>query len=124
VLAVAGYEVAALAGIGLNLHGIGFDRNRLLRRAQLHLEIDADAGADRQYDVFLFCDLEALGIGFDDVFANLKIDSDVLAGVIRRDSMSRAGINVGHGDGHIRDRGTGRIGNRPNDGGLLRERGN
>ena len=44
-------EVAALSGIGLNLDGIGFDRDGFLRRTHLHLEVDADAVTNRQDDV-------------------------------------------------------------------------
>jgi len=38
-------EIATLAGIGLDLDGIGFDRNGFLRGAHRHLEVDADAVA-------------------------------------------------------------------------------
>ncbi len=116
-------EIADLSRISLNVHGISFYRNCFLCGAHLHLEIDADTVANGQHNAFLLRSLKSSSRGLDLVVADLEIGGNVLASIVRWIRAALARIGIGDDYSNVRNNGTRRIGNCPNDRGLLRERG-
>lgn len=84
---LAGDDAADFAGLGLYLHGIGFDGYTFLRAPDLQRQIDTRTFADVEYDVLLFVGFEALGFAANCVGTNRQISRYILAAI--------AGLDVG-----------------------------
>ena len=106
---LAGDDVALLAGVGLNADGVGFDRDRFLRAAELHLEVDTGAITDLKDDALLFGDFEAGGFGFGVVVTDFEFGQNVLAGVAGDSGVYEASFEVGESDFNVGNGGAGGI---------------
>jgi hypothetical protein len=79
---LAGDDVAHLARIRLHGDGSGFHIDAVLGIADLHLEIDTAAVADRERDTGPLRRLEAGRFHAHDILPNVKIRHHELAGII------------------------------------------